>query len=259
MKLYGDYHTHTLFSHGTGTIEDNTKAAVKEGVKQIAITDHGLNHIAFGIRRKKIAEMRRQIQEVNQKYDVEVLLGVEADILGFDGQIDIKDGEFGLFDIILCGFHKLVIPKSIPDAIKFIGINNFIDIFKLKASAKQRTKNTQAVINNIQRFPVDVLTHIKHGIDVECKPIAEACASCGTYLEINGKRITYSDKEMEQMLSTDVKFIVNSDAHSPSRIGEFSKAKSIIDRLSIPHDRIVNISDSAPYLRSQSAKASKRY
>lgn len=29
MEILGDYHTHTVFSHGHGSIEDNVKAAIK--------------------------------------------------------------------------------------------------------------------------------------------------------------------------------------------------------------------------------------
>ena len=41
MKILDDYHTHTKYSHGVGTIEDNVKSAIKKNLKTIAITDHG--------------------------------------------------------------------------------------------------------------------------------------------------------------------------------------------------------------------------
>ena len=41
MKLKYDLHTHTVWSHGKGTVEDNVKEAVKKGLNKIAITDHG--------------------------------------------------------------------------------------------------------------------------------------------------------------------------------------------------------------------------
>lgn len=258
MQLYGDYHTHTIFSHGKGTIEDNARAAAAAGLKQIAITDHGFSHIAFGLRHRRMQKMRRLVDEANRKYGVEVLLGVEANITGYDGQIDLSDEDFALFDIILCGFHKIVWGKTMGETLNFIIKNNFLDILHIKPGKKQFIKNTDAVINNIQRFPVDVLTHVNHSISVDCKAVAEACKAAGTYIEINGKRITYTDKQMQDMIDTGVMFIVNSDAHSVERIGDTSLATSIVRRMQIPADRIVNIGDSAPYLRSQGAFASKR-
>ena len=56
MLLYGDYHTHSIYSrnhHGKGTVLENASVAADKGLKQIAITDHGFNHEFFGIRRKK--------------------------------------------------------------------------------------------------------------------------------------------------------------------------------------------------------------
>ena len=33
MYLIGDYHTHTVFSHGKGTIRQNAEAALKKDLK----------------------------------------------------------------------------------------------------------------------------------------------------------------------------------------------------------------------------------
>ena len=57
-KLYYDIHTHTTYSHGKGSIEDNAAAAVAAGLKILGISDHGPGHIGYGIDMKKIPEMR---------------------------------------------------------------------------------------------------------------------------------------------------------------------------------------------------------
>ena len=60
-KLLYDLHTHTTFSHGKGSIEDNVKVAIEKGLKAIAITDHGPGHLTYGIKREAIPIMRKQI------------------------------------------------------------------------------------------------------------------------------------------------------------------------------------------------------
>ena len=51
MSFWGDYHTHTIYSHGKGTIEENVVRALKSGLKEIAITDHGFRHMTYNVRR----------------------------------------------------------------------------------------------------------------------------------------------------------------------------------------------------------------
>ena len=45
-RMIYDHHTHTVYSHGKGSIEDNVKVALSKGLKSVAITDHlSLIHI----------------------------------------------------------------------------------------------------------------------------------------------------------------------------------------------------------------------
>ena len=37
-RMIWDYHTHTIFSHGIGTIEDNVKIAIEKGTIDEVIT-----------------------------------------------------------------------------------------------------------------------------------------------------------------------------------------------------------------------------
>ena len=50
MQILADYHTHTKYSHGKGTIEENVLEAISKGIKTIGISDHGYKHLAYGIK-----------------------------------------------------------------------------------------------------------------------------------------------------------------------------------------------------------------
>ena len=58
--IYGDYHTHTTYSHGKGSVEDNVKAAIAAGLREIAITDHGPRHLLAGVKKKRLPEFSRK-------------------------------------------------------------------------------------------------------------------------------------------------------------------------------------------------------
>ena len=73
MEIIADYHTHTVYSHGKGTIEDNVKVAIQKNIKKIGISDHGYKHIAYGVKYDSIAKMREEIDILNEKYkDIDI-------------------------------------------------------------------------------------------------------------------------------------------------------------------------------------------
>lgn len=107
MEILGDYHTHTVFSHGHGSIEDNVKAAIKMGLKEIAITDHGFSHNSYGVRRMDVAKMLEEIAYLNAKYpNIKVYAGLESNLLGLDGRVDILEEDYEWLDVLVCGYHK---------------------------------------------------------------------------------------------------------------------------------------------------------
>ena len=80
MILTADYHTHTPYSHGKNTIEENVARAKELGLKEIGITDHGFSHVAFGLHRKEVSAYKAECEAAEQKYGIKVLVGIEANI-----------------------------------------------------------------------------------------------------------------------------------------------------------------------------------
>ncbi len=78
MKLTADYHTHTTFSHGTGSVSDNVEAAVKLGLSEIGITDHGTANLAYGIRRRRLEQYISEIKAAGKQFAgrIRVTLGI---------------------------------------------------------------------------------------------------------------------------------------------------------------------------------------
>ena len=242
MALLADYHTHTKYSrknHGKGSIEENVRVAYEKGLAQIAITDHGFNQKMYGVRRKDIAQVKQEIEEAKEMYPIDILLGVEANLISSNGDIDIVPEDMENLDILLCGFHRLVKSTSRREQMKFVFKNIRCELFH-HTSKKQREKNTNAYINAMRKYDIDILTHLNHACKVDVEKVARVAKETNTLIELNGKRLGMSDKEILKCYELGCKFVVNSDAHSPKRVGDCHLGLQAALRLRIPDSAIIN-------------------
>lgn len=245
MKLFGDYHTHTIYSHGKGTIMENAIVAKQKGLNEIAITDHGFSHKLFGVNRKNLDKMREDCILATEKTGVKVLLGIEANFISSEGDVDIIPSDLEALDIILCGYHKTAKATSLKEQLKyFVPNNNGIFL----PGKKTIQKNTLAVIKAIEKYPIAVITHLGVGNPVDVKEVASVAKSLGVKIELNGKRIAFSQKDIEDMIEMQTEFIINSDAHSSSKVGECNKGTNLALKYNIPNELICNM-DKKPIFR----------
>ena len=245
MALFGDYHTHTIYSrrkfmpyfHAKGTIEDNVISAKNKGLKEVAITDHGFNHKFFCTYRENLDKLKKECKRLSQKYDINVLLGVESNIISMDGDIDVNNEDYKHLDIVLCGFHKCVNAKTSKDKKLLFADNKWA---RIKKSEKFKERNTQVFIKAIQKNNIDIITHLKQDIAVDPVAIAKEAAKKGTLIELNNKHYLLTDNELLDMVKTGVKFVIDSDAHKPSRVGNHENVIEILKRLNVPLEQVVN-------------------
>jgi len=241
MILFGDYHTHTEYSrrgHGKGTVLENASVAMNKGLKQIAISDHGFNHMLYGVRRKDIPYVKEDILNAKEVTGVDILLGVEANLISQSGDIDIIESDFEFLDILLMGHHKMIKMNSFKDFQKLSLVNMFGSPY---APSKERlNRNTTALLRALDKYPVDILTHLNYGFPTDTLAVAKLAKEKGTFVELNGKRINFTDREIITMAEEGVNFIVDSDAHSPERVGECNNGINTIFRLDIPLTQVAN-------------------
>lgn len=255
MALLADYHTHSKYSrnnHGKGTIEENVRVAYEKGLRQIAITDHGFNQKMYGIRREDIAEARKEVESAKEQFPIDVLLGVEANLISSHGDLDITEQDYENLDIISCGFHRFVKSTRKREQFGFIIKNILCEIFH-HTSKKQRTKNTNAYITAMRKYDIDILTHLNHGCKVDVEKVARVAKETNTLIELNGKRLGLSDKDILTCYNLGCKFVINSDAHSPERVGDCHLGLQAILRLRIPESAVVNLNN-LPTLKKDKRK-----
>ena len=234
MKLLGDYHTHTTYTHGESTVEENIRQAEKLGLKEIAITEHcykGYNHIKPG----DLEKIKADIESVKDMYSVKVLLGIEANLMSRDGDLDISEQELQGLDVVILGYHRL---SDFKGREKWWGIRNFLS---KKPNKKLVEINTNAYLKAMDKYRINILAHLNYGCYVDCVRLAKECVKRDIYIELNGKRIVFTDQEIKDMVETGVKFLINSDAHHYTRVAKNSEAFGLIERLNIPHSQIANL------------------
>lgn len=221
MKYVIDTHTHTIVSgHAYTTLLENVKEAANKGIKLLGTTDHGPNMpggpnlFHFG----NFKAIPRQL------YGVKLIHGCEANILDYEGTIDIPVSVQQKLDIIIVSLHEVCIVPGTKDentkALLKVMDNPYVDIIAHSGNPAFPIWEEQIIKKAKEK---DILIEINNG---------SFAARRGS--EVNCTRIAQLCKEYQ------VKVILGSDAHTCFSIGDFSKVEKIIQKIGMPQELIVN-------------------
>lgn len=225
MKLIADLHVHTIASgHGYSTIQEIVDEAVNKGIKMVAITDHGLN-MPGG---PHLYHFTNMISNPKKIKGVEILRGVEANILDSNGNIDMPEEVLSSYlDLVLAGFHNETgyTGESVED-------------------------HTRAMIAAIKNPYVHIIVHPgnpKYPVDAE--KVIKAAKEYNKAIELNGNSSLvrpgssfYCHQFARLAKKYEVWVAINSDAHICYNIGNFSEAITIAKKIGISEKQILNTS-----------------
>lgn len=248
MRCIGDYHTHSEYSHGKGNIRANIEAAIGRDLEELAITDHGprtWNFIRLGVgKAEELLEIKEKLHGLQHEYpDIKLKSGVEANIINSQGELDVPAEILGELDIVAAGFHLLILPESFQSARELLFDNRFT--YKVFPGSRERIReqNTKIMINAVRNNDIDFITHPGYGVDIDTYELARVCAERDTLLEINARHGELTEDFVRAASETDVRFIINSDAHSPEQVGELAAGLKIVEELDLNKERVVNLID----------------
>ncbi|MDO8504769.1 MAG: DNA polymerase/3'-5' exonuclease PolX [Candidatus Liptonbacteria bacterium] len=200
-ELKGDLQVQTDWTDGSASIEEMAKAAIKEGLKYIAITDH-TKRLAMtgGLDEKRLLKQMAEIDRLNKKFagKIKILKGSECDILK-DGSMDISDEVLAKLDVVGGSVHS------------YFGLS--------------RKEQTARVIRAMENKNVDIIFHPtgrvvqkREAIDLDMDAIIKTAKKTGTILEIDAypSRLDLKDDYIKKCVEAGVKMSIDSDAHSPA-------------------------------------------
>jgi putative hydrolase len=219
-----DTHCHTIASgHAYSTVLEYVQIAAEKGLKMIAITDHGpaMNGAPHRYYFGNIKVIPRKIREVY------ILRGVEANIMDFNGSLDLTEYYLNNLDIVLAGFHANCFQSgSVED-------------------------NTRAAISAIKNPYVDIIVHPGNPeFPINIEKVVEAAKENNVCIEINNSSFNLSRKgSAENCLLIAKKaaelgatISLGSDSHICFDVGNFTKAREIIKIAGIRQENILNTS-----------------
>jgi putative hydrolase len=228
LKYVLDTHTHTTASgHAYTTLLENIKEASEYGIKILATTDHGpkmpgASHIFH------IANMKVLPREI---YGVTLLRGCEANIMDFQGNLDIPDKVQQKLDIIIASLHDVcIVPGSIEE-------------------------NTAALIGAMKNPYVDIIGHCGNPVfPVYEEEVVKAAKENDVLIEINNSSLPVNGSRSGSLhickkvaalcKEYGVKVTLGSDAHSCFQIGRFQDAHKLLMEIGMPQELIMNTESS---------------
>lgn len=220
-----DIHTHSIASgHGTiCTISDMAKAASSKGLKLLGITDHGPATLAAGTS----SYFRSLTYSPRKRFNVELLYGIELNILDVNGKVDLEQELLEKLDYAIASMH----------------LQNF--------RPAGREENTQAFLNVMKNPVVKILGHIdntQYKLDYDA--IIKAAGENGVIPEINEASLApYGYRgdtrgNCAEILRCCRKYLVpvilSSDSHGAAHIGDFSYAADFVHQAMFPESLILN-------------------
>ncbi len=221
-----DIHTHTLASgHAYSPIKEMVQAASRQKLKLLGITEH-----AEGVPGTCAYIYFNNLQVIPRNQEgVRLLLGVELNILDYEGTLSMPQSQLERMELRIAGIHQFCYtPGSIE-------------------------QNTNAVIKAMQSGWVDIVSHPDDGsAPLDYDKLTDAAKECDVILELNNNSLNYPDyrpnvreNNLEMLMkckAKGVKVLVSSDAHHESQVGIITNCIPLLEETNFPQELIVNTS-----------------
>ncbi|KMT23197.1 phosphatase [Clostridium cylindrosporum] len=227
MKAILDVHVHTISSgHAYSTIKENIDEAAKKGIKILGISDHaptmpGSSDIIH------FQNLRVLKETIN---GVRILKGIEANIIDFEGNIDVSDNVLEELDYAIASIH--------PPCIK-VG---------------ECEENTNSLIKAMENPYIKIIGHPDDNrVPINYEALVKAAKDNGVLLEVNNSSLNPNAhrvgarENVKTMLRLckehEVMIILGSDSHIYYDVGEFANCIDVLEEADFPSKLVLNFTE----------------
>ncbi len=229
--IKADFHVHTNWSDGKSTIDEIAFTATERNYEYLIITDHfGKNPIYNPMNEEKIAKQRKTIEQINQSSSVEILQGVECDILK-DGSLSIPNKLLRDLDFVIASVHSIFNMSEEEMTMRII------------------TAMDNEFVNGIGH-PTGRQLDRRDGYSINFSKIIEKCIETKTFLEINANpnRLDVDDNVVFDFKNK-IDFYIGTDSHNHQQLKNIGYGLNIARRAWCEKKNILNTLTSKELLK----------
>ena len=226
MNFVLDTHTHSIASgHAYSTIQEMAKAASEKGLELLGISEHA--PAMEGTCKEIYFRNLKVIPDT--MYGVEMLFGIEANIMDYEGNTDVSTRTFECLDYGIASLHiNCIKPGTIEE-------------------------NTNAYLHAMENPYINIIGHPDDSrFEIDYEKLVEKAKETNTLLEINNTSLSpetlrrNSKNNYYEMLTlcakNQVPVILGSDAHISYDVGNFQYALTLLEEIDFPEKLIANLS-----------------
>ncbi|AZT89683.1 phosphatase [Caldicellulosiruptor changbaiensis] len=221
MFLEVETHCHTIASgHAYNTLEEMVTEAKNKGLKGICITDHGpeMPGSCSSLYFYNLVVVPRKIDGIM------VFRGCEANIIDYEGSIDLPESALQRLDFVIASLHDVCIP---PGTI---------------------SDHTRALIGAIKNPNILCIGHPGNPLyEIDKEAVVKAAKEHNKAIEINNASFYVREKSRENCIEIlklckkyGVYIAMGSDAHFKTDIARCDVTQKLIEEYEFPHELIVN-------------------
>ena len=231
MNIYFDMHTHTVASgHAFSTFKENVEEAAGKGLFALGMSDHApaMPGSAPSIYFSNFKCFRQEVMGVR------IFTGVEANIMDFNGNLDLDETVLRKMDYVIASLHIPCIKPGTPK------------------------ENTDALIGAMKNPYVKIIGHPDDDrYPLEYDRLIPAALEHKVALEVNNTSLNprsgrqNANKNIMKELSIAKEYclpvILGSDAHIYYDVGDLTEAVKMLEAAGYPQELVLNSSKDGIY------------